>query len=192
MLKACAVLSFRYNIVGGLNPNEQEKTYNKLALYILEQQQFDKLLLQQINPSNENFETQFTNKKFKRTSRNHKIVKYILAKIERHRYQVAINLYSDLYTVEHILPEKPEDGWQQFNDNDVENFRYRLGNLTILEKKLNLSSDNKTYEQKAALYKTSGLNITKAIAERYNIWNKENIVQRQGFLAIIAQQIWQL
>jgi len=28
------VIAFRYNIVGGMNPNEQEKIYNKVAVGI--------------------------------------------------------------------------------------------------------------------------------------------------------------
>lgn len=34
------------------------------------------------------------------------------------------------YTIEHILPQSPAQGWEAFNDRDLEQFVHRIGNET--------------------------------------------------------------
>ncbi len=191
VLKACSVLSFRYNVIGGLNPNEQEKVYNEVALNMQKNKVFDSKMLENINPQDDSFETEFSNKSFKRTSRNHKIVKYIFAKMERHLYHSDIDLFSDLYSIEHILPESPDAGWEQFSDDALDRCVYRLGNLTILEKKLNKKTGTLSFQEKAPYYKSSSLEITLAIPKHYGEWTEDSINQRQRQLAKKAKEIWQ-
>lgn len=56
VLKACSIISFRYNIIGGLNPNEQENVYNAAALSIRKIKQFNLGDLRSIYPEDENFQ----------------------------------------------------------------------------------------------------------------------------------------
>ena len=108
ILKACTVISFRYNIIGGLNPNEQEKVYNETALKIREQSQFQLSWLGEVYVPDDSFMTEFSNKSFKRTGRNHKIVKYILAKIERSAYHSDIDVFSDFVLRRACIARKSE------------------------------------------------------------------------------------
>ena len=133
LLKDITTISFRYNVIGGLNPNDQETVYNDLALKIRSTDIYDKNILKKINPNDASFETAFSNKEFKRTTRNHKIVKYVLSKIERKLYSNDIDLFSDLYTIEHIMPESIDENWEHIPDDVYERCIYRLGNLAILE-----------------------------------------------------------
>ena len=82
LVKVCSVISFRYNIIGGLNPNEQEEVYNTIALKITQDKAFEIADLQSIYISDSSFENDFSIKQFRNTSRNHKIVKYIFSKLE--------------------------------------------------------------------------------------------------------------
>src|SRR5690606_28117905 len=95
LAKICSVISFRYNIIGGLNPNAQEDVYNQVALKIASQKTFNAQDFQNIYVSDINFENDFSTKEFKNTTRNHKIVKYILSKIEKYLYNNEIDPESD-------------------------------------------------------------------------------------------------
>ena len=151
---------------------------------------YDPSVLKKIDPRDDSFVTAFSNKEFKRTSRNHKIVKYILASIEKEKYHNDIDFMSDIYSIEHVLPEAIEDNWDEISDDVYQRCVYRLGNLTILEKSLNRQLGNTSYDDKKKLFSKSSLNITKAIPEHYNSWGEEEINNRQGQLAKVAKSIW--
>ncbi len=192
LAKICSVISFRYNIIGGLNPNAQEDVYNTVALKIAATKDFSILDFQNIYVSDINFENDFSTKEFKNTTRNHKIVKYILSKIELYLFKNEIEPESDLYTIEHILPENADYTWGEFTFEEINRCIYRVGNLTLLEKKLNREADQKPYNDKINLYKKSQSEITKSIYENYNIWNEDKLAARQRDLAKHAKAIWKI
>ena len=192
LLKDITTISFRYNVIGGLNPNDQETVYNDLALKIRSTDIYDKNILKKINPNDASFETAFSNKEFKRTTRNHKIVKYVLSKIERKLYSNDIDLFSDLYTIEHIMPESIDENWEHIPDDVYERCIYRLGNLAILETNLNSESGTKEYSKKKEIFLKSSLKTTITIPTHYNSWGENEINSRQSQLANQAKQIWRL
>ncbi len=143
LAKICSVISFRYNIIGGLNPNAQEDVYNTVALKISSNKRFEVADFQTIYVSDLNFENDFSTKEFRNTTRNHKIVKYILSKIEVYQHKNEIDPESDLFTIEHILPENADDTWENFTFEEINRSVYRMGNLTLLERKLNREAGQK-------------------------------------------------
>lgn len=188
----CSIISLRYNIIGGLNPNAQEDVYNAVALSIAEKKKFLVNDFQSIYVSDLNFENDFSTKEFKNTSRNHKIVKYLLSKIELYRHRNEIEPESDLYTIEHILPENAVDGWGDFKSDEISRCIYRIGNLTLLEKKLNKDADQKPFDKKKELYSLSNCEITKSIVEHFDSWNESKLAARQKELAKHAKAIWKI
>lgn len=192
ILKACSIISFRYNVIGGLNPNEQENVYNTVALNIRKNKQFNLSELRDIYPDDDRFEIEFSSKIFKSTTRNHRIVKYIFAEIERYRYHADIDQSSDLYTIEHIIPESAQDEWSYLGDEVIDRCVYRLGNLTLLEKNLNKEAGIKDFENKRGLYARSSIQLTRIIAEHYSEWTEETVSKRQDSLAVVAKSIWRL
>jgi uncharacterized protein with ParB-like and HNH nuclease domain len=192
LLKATVIISFRYNIIGGLNPNDQEAVYNKLAIKINKNKDIDLKDLNEIYIDDSNFVAAFCEKQFINTSRNHKIVKYIYAKIEKYKHQNDIPWDSDIYTIEHILPESADENWGDFTDEQINRSVYRLANLTILEKKLNKEAGVLPFIQKSLLLKQSNSNITKAITEHNDTWSEDKITARQKQLAKEAKSIWKL
>lgn len=192
LAKVCSVISFRYNIIGGLNPNAQEDVYNSVALKIAANQQFSISDFQSIYVSDLNFENDFSTKEFKNTSRNHKIVKYILTKLEWYKYQNEIDLDSDLYTIEHILPENADENWGEFTFEEISRSVYRIGNLTLLEKKLNREADQKCYAEKTNYFLKSYSKLTLSIPENFNSWNEDKIAARQREFAKDAKSIWKI
>ncbi len=192
LVKYCSVISFRYNVIGGFNPNEQEEIYNSISKKIYSQKSFDVSDFSPIYIQDNNFENNFSTKQFKNTSRNHKIVKYIYSKIEEYKYKNEINPESDIYTIEHILPESADETWGEFSNEEVNRSIYRLGNLTLLEKKLNKEAGVLQYEQKKTIFYKSNCNLTKVIPEYYSIWSEDKISARQKQLAKEAKAIWKI
>jgi len=190
--KICCVVSFRHGIIGGLNPNEQEAAYNSAALKITANKKFDVRDFQSIYVSDARFESDFSTKEFKNSSRNHKIIKYILTKIERAMSGNEIDPESDVYTVEHILPEHADKQWGEFSFDEINRSVYKIGNFTLLEKKLNQKAAQLSYESKKAIYADSNCQLTKTLSEHYESWNEEKIGSRQRTLAKQAKAIWKI
>ena len=192
ILKSCAVISFRYNIIGGLNPNEQEETYNKIANYISTNKSFNLEDFRSIYVSDINFENDFKTKYFKRTAKNHKIVKYIYSKIERHTYSNDLNSESDNFTIEHILPESADENWGDFNNEQINRSIYRLGNLALLESTLNREAGVKSYQDKKEILSKSNCHSTRLVPENYKNWDENKISARQRELSKLAKSIWRI
>ena len=191
LVKSCVVISFRYNVIGGLNPNEQEDAYNNIALKILETKKINISDLKTIYVTDENFETAFSNKNFKNTDKN-KIVKYILAKLEKYKFRNDISVESDLFTIEHILPESADEAWGAFDNEAINRSVNRIGNLSLLEKKLNKNANNLKYEEKKGFYMESNCKLTSSMIEQFDEWNEANLSSRQKELAKDAKVIWRI
>ncbi len=192
LAKICSVISFRYNIIGGLNPNAQEDVYNTVALKISSNKRFEVADFQSIYVSDLNFENDFSTKEFKNTTHNHKIVKYILSKIEVYQHKNEIDPESDLFTIEHILPENADDTWGNFTFEEINRSVYRMGNLTLLERKLNREAGQKGYVEKIVLFAQSNSELTKTLPDNFNTWNEDKLAARQRELAKHAKAIWKI
>ena len=190
VLRAVTVVSFRYNVIGGLNPNEQETAYNGIARRLRSGERFQEQMLLPVYPSDDSFKVEFTNAEFKRTA--HKVASYILGKLEQQMHGARIDVQSPSITIEHILPESPDDGaWDHIADDALEQFVYRLGNLILLEKSLNEKCGSKDFETKKAFYKKSAVPSATAIAA-YAHWDEQTISNRQWELARVATSVWRL
>ena len=95
----------------------------------------------------------------------------------------------DSFSIEHILPESPSSDWRQnFNDAQIEEMVYRVGNLTPLEPHLNRQVGNELYPIKRTVYQQSVYTLTKnVLAEE---WNPNTLAARQRHLAQRATHIW--
>ena len=89
-------------------------------------------------------------------------------------------------------------------------YKIKLGNLTLLEKPINIVASNDFFEQKKPLYQTSKNYLTSSISslaevgknssitrineklESYPEWNASSIKRRQAVLIDLASDIWQL
>lgn len=196
VLRVCSVISFRYNVISGLNPNEQEAVYNRAARGV-----FSGTLsnvtqvaseLKDIYPSDEAFYNAFAAKSIN-TNRSKKIARYILFALEN---QIAAtggrrDFEEESATIEHILPESFSSEWaESFSFDQQPNYVYRIGNLTLLEANKNRDCERKTYSEKLEIYKTSQYKITSAID--YPEWTPTQIKLRQDKLANYAKAIWQI
>ena len=191
VLKACTVISMRYNVIGGLNPNEQDRVYNDAALRIHRERRFELEWMRDIYTDDERFAAAFATADFKDTPRNNKIVKYILAAIERKVHGGVIDPLGQGYSIEHVLPESPGGDWSM-EEEAMERSLYRLGNLALLEPALNRDAGTQAFSRKRSIYLRSDISSTRALAERYETWDEEQIGTRQRHMADVAKEIWRL
>ncbi len=197
ILRACSVISFRYNVIGGRSTAEQERTYSRISRDIADGKltsAFDVIRrMQPIYPSDEAFRADFVVKQFKTTSqRNKSVASHILFRLERQLTGAMLDRGDANYTLEHVLPEKPAELWPGFSEESADWSVYRLGNLTPLEKKLNRDIGNAGFEVKRTAYEQSAFAITRAIAERNAEWTPQRIEARQEFLAGLATAVWRI
>lgn len=105
------------------------------------------------------------------------LAKLSLVILEEHRTRETINF--DYAQVEHIMPQRLNAEWrlQVANADKVkEQYGGTLGNLTLT--KYNQEMSNKPYSEKKEFYKDSNVSLTREVAETYNQWGKEEIIDR--------------
>lgn len=189
LFKNILYICFRYNVICDRNPNDQDAPFNTLAMVITQEKRVDYQALSSIVIDDNVFENSFTDKSFPYTSRNAKIVRYILSTLEKHDGSTQnVSFLDENATIEHILPQNATEGW----DIDEEKQRqlvFRLGNTCLLEKKLNLDIKNDIFEDKVKQYAKSSYLDAQKIANTLH-WTENNIITRQKRMAHIAVNIW--
>jgi uncharacterized protein with ParB-like and HNH nuclease domain len=129
--------------------------------------------------------------------------KYILDRIEEEHYMRAGSGkgVQDRSTVdiEHIAPRQvwnadKYSSWIQYLDcseEEFEEYKNRIGNLTLLENSVNQTASDRPFKQKCDIYKErTDFLMTQAIAEEYNKWGIEKITGRSENMADIICEIW--
>ena len=197
LLRAIAAVSFRYNVICSRQSNEQEVVYNNIAVELSSRRINDVATaiarLRPVYPDDQEFRAAFTDKSLRTTSsRNNKVVRFILFRLEEQLSGQSLEFESAKYGIEHILPENPGDGWDQFDDQQQEASTYRLGNLTILATADNRDLGNTGFANKLEIYRRSNLAITRKISEEYDAWTEEKIRSRQEWMAKQATGIWRI
>jgi hypothetical protein len=194
LLRCCCMLAFRYNVIGGLNPNKLEDEYNKTAKDVyagnLTNTRDVFKNLKSVYVSDEEFETAFSLKSIVTKGKGTRLVRYILFSLENQISNKKYDFSDSSITIEHILPENPSQDWETyFNIEDQIQYMFRLGNYTLLEESKNKDCFNSLYPKKKEIYKSSNYKIT-AQDSVYDEWSPEKILERQKKLAKYAKTVW--
>jgi hypothetical protein len=197
VLRACVIISFRYNVIGSQPTNEQERVYNQVAEKIATGRLADAtavmMAMSSIYPGDVAFRANFSEKSMRTTqSRNKRVVRYILCALEKQLTAAALDFDSDSFNLEHVLPENPEAGWEAFSEDELEALVFRLGNLTLLQKGANKDLGNAPYAQKKPVFAASNFGITRKVAEDNADWTPERLAARQNWMANQATSIWRI
>ena len=117
--------------------------------------------------------------------------------------------------IEHILPNTPtaelRQNWDAENPTaDYYDYKNRLGNLTLLEKPINIVAGNDFYSAKQAEYRKSSNYLTRSLVELTSVglntsisrinekleafptWDATSIEKRHGMLIALARDIWRI
>jgi hypothetical protein len=146
--------------------------------------------------------------------------RYLLAKLTQH-VEMAFKGMSaagslgefTALEIEHILPDNPEAELRQSfttanPGNSYDEDKVRLGNLTLLEKPINIVASNGFFEKKKPEYAKSGNYLTRSIAAlnavgknssitrinekllAFESWSARDIERRQGMLIALGKDVW--
>ncbi|MDA7986928.1 MAG: DUF262 domain-containing HNH endonuclease family protein [Alphaproteobacteria bacterium] len=153
-----------------------------------------------IYPSDAKFEFEFSS--FDANSKN---ALYILSELnaELHKHKMTLGIVKGDISVEHIMPMTiknsdwepyliKKNGLKKFLELDDyhKNFRWKLGNLTLLNKSEN--KGNASFQVKREkYYKDDEANITNGLI-RWSEWHHETISERQREFSRLALKIWTL
>ncbi len=197
MLRACSIISLRYNVISSLVTNEQERTYNSAAQRIASEELTSAAqtirALAPIYVNDAAFQQNFAAKVLRTTSsRNNRIALHILFAVETHLTGQQYDADSPRYSLEHILPEHPGANWPRFSDEQADAAVYRLGNFTLLEAAANRDLGNQAFAAKREAYASSGFELTRRVAQENQDWNLDRLAERQRWLALQATAIWRI
>jgi hypothetical protein len=124
------------------------------------------------------------------------LIKYILININNSLSWENTDYNSDNWTIEHILPQNPDNSWdEEFSENIRESFISKLWNYLLLELSLNKQAENQKFWEKIKFYSKSKYFVAKDFNKYYsdeNWWNTANIERLQNFYAKKSKDIWRL
>lgn len=117
---------------------------------------------------------------------------YILGRLENYNHKEHLNVED--FTIEHIMPQTPNDDWRRDlgeNWEDVyEKYIHTIGNLTLTGYNSELS--NKSFIEKRDReggFKDSHLRLNHYLTDK-NTWNEELILERAEELINLSCNIW--
>jgi len=146
-------------------------------------------------------------------------IRYILAKIAQYLDQERLGSYIpqvlDNYItkgveIEHILPFNPALNLRDEIGEEYDDLKIRLGNLTLLEKTMNIVVSNDFFSKKILEYGKSPYYISKSISaldsigqnssvtrlnhklKSFDKWDKVSISERQELLYNLSKDIWKI
>lgn len=197
ILRSIVSFSFRYNVICNKQTNELEKMYNDICLKLEEDNSnvLSTVLKGMKNsyPEDNEFRNAFARKELRTTSsRNKKVARYLLFSIEKDISGVDYEVESKKYNIEHILPENPGEGWDSFREENIPNYIYKIGNMTLMDAKANRDIGNTPFSEKITMYAESEFKQTSSIVEHYSEWKETIVDSRQTQLAKRASSIWRV
>lgn len=197
LMRACVIISFRYNVIAGLQASEQERTYGAVAEKISKGDLAGlPAILTALKPiyiGDPQFKAAFVEKVIRTTNtRNKRVVRYLLCALEKQTGGNDHDTDSDSFNIEHILPQNPSEGWNQFRDEDTEIIAYRIGNMTLMQTGANRDAGNASFTEKRPAYAVSLFEITKKVATDNADWTPERLSARQTWMANQASSIWRI
>jgi len=189
LAKALVAVVVRHNIVCSLDRAKLESLVYAAGKKISSRERYNVAVmdLQKISPADNQFQGSFATLAF--SSADISIARYLLRALDvtlgkTHEVTAA---GPDHVHVEHIYPRNPESGQKWL---EHETYVKRLGNLTLLDRRLNEQIKNAPFATKRdQAYRTSRLEITKALAEQQD-WSPQTIQERQSLLCTLAESTW--
>lgn len=193
-LKIIAVVVLRFSMIGRRALHLMERVFNETAIGVsngtIKSPADIVSSLAPVYVADDQFRADFRRIAFPERSQR-KLVTYILLQLEAQiTGKAVVDFESGDTTIEHILPENPGDGWESFTGDHRQAYTHRLGNLALLEPKLNRLAANLPIEEKAEIYAQSQFQLTRDAAKL--AWNPAAIELRQDQLAKIATAAWRI
>ncbi|PWF26536.1 DUF262 domain-containing protein [Ancrocorticia populi] len=190
LLVKIAKWSVRAQFAGRIGAGASEEAFAAAAAAISDgrvtNQQGVREILSKLIPTDAEFRLAFTAYGKLPTNR----AKYVLAMLEKaadaktQQPERPLDWTSTGVTIEHIMPQS------KGQNEEATDFKIReIGNLTLLEKRLNHQLSSRPYSEKRSVYGESSYSLTQALAA-IDSWDIECIGRRTEFLADLACLAW--
>ncbi|MBF0720377.1 DUF262 domain-containing protein [Mammaliicoccus sciuri] len=188
VLTAIETVIVRNIVVADENPNTFETKFAEIAYNIthhdLDNTESIISELQLITLNDKEFEERFANLTVKQDQEK----RYLLRAIDSfENKETQIIKDNNIVHIEHIMPQKPSK-WN-VDPEQAEEYKNRLGNLTLLGEEYNKNASNDTFEKKKEVYKKSKIEMNKELVNLEK-WTFDDIENRQKNLAKLAVKIW--
>lgn len=186
LVKALITAFVRHNTIGGLENSKLESVVYTLAKSLRDAFDFEAAIdvLRRISPYDNRFTADFAVASVPRRAS----ARYLLRNLE-HAMRATRELDvapPSRVQVEHVYPQTPAAGERWPNHAAAIN---RLGNLSLLARKLNAAIRNGNFAAKLPSYAISELLLTQDLLP-YGNWDETNINARQEAMSHLAQNIW--
>ncbi len=178
------------------NPNEFEKDYSKWAVAMrLGTTSIDQIIATIIEETPADDEV--SEEMVEMNGVSPEVGHYILTKINDAQQNSLSRAWRNNPTVEHVIPQNPENWWEEFLRSKglkAKSLVDRLGNLTILSAQDNEELGNLPYPQKRERYLATRLpiNVATFTASEFNEFTADAIKKREEVMAslVIELQLW--
>ncbi|GAD51316.1 hypothetical protein MBEHAL_0076 [Halarchaeum acidiphilum MH1-52-1] len=141
-----------------------------------------------------------------RDFKNNDFTKYILDRIEEEHYMKSGGREKSVgdrssVDIEHIAPQRAWTAdkyseWKQYlncSKEEFEEYKQRIGNLTLLQNSLNQTASDNPFVQKCEIYRNgTDFLMTQAIPDEYDEWRLEQIHDRTEEIADIICEVWSM
>ncbi len=187
LAQALLVAFVRHNVIGGLESTQLEQVVYSIARDLRANQDFPAAIHQliQFAPGDNAFRNAFASASLPRRA----TARYILRELElnlRATEELDVAPPSRVH-VEHIYPQNPQPGGKWANHSAAIN---RIGNLTLLSRRLNAAGQNADFNTKRGFYDESELLLTRQLLP-LAAWDFGTLEQRQVQLSNLALGIWE-
>jgi hypothetical protein len=188
LTKYLYILAIRYNVICHHSPNEQESAYNQLAIKVYSKEYTrashvkNSNIFKKLYPSDESFFNAFEFHKMP-SKRSAKKIRFLLAEIET--YLGHKTEYTET-TLEHICPYNPDEVWDSYFGDGINDIQDRLGNVVLLEKD---ELKRASFADKKTAYLATHYPLAQKVAS-YEEWNLQNLNTYQAWLSEQAVKTW--
>lgn len=194
---------FRWVTIGDFSVGKANETFNKVLKLLKDGETKKSIVFEPFKNDYHRINDEEFIKSFKsfRTKDNY-VAKYILGKIHAHtQNNECIPDFNKIH-LEHVLPQQTKlwmEGEEIFSPTAgtvLDDWVYQLGNMTLLNSKLNQKIGNSVFSKKVEKYKDSPFYMTGDIYKKFKNnkyqWSSEVIIKRADAWATLAVNIWPL
>jgi hypothetical protein len=193
LFKLIATVTFRATSVLKLNSGEIYRAWNRAAIRVASGELNSVAGISDatraIHGEDDQFRAAFENLDIPAAGPRKKLLRYILSELESDAVGRAIDWEADAFTIEHIMPASPATNWE-VDEGERETYSTRVGNYIPLEANLNRDADQRSFDEKVAIYRRSSYSLPQKVEAHE--WGPEAIRQHSAEMSKRAAHIWRI
>lgn len=193
LFRILAIYTFRANVVLGRNTGDIYRAWNRAAVQVTERDACRPgelaASMRDIYGDDATFRSRFSELELPARGSRKKLLRYVLAELERDASKRTIDWETDSFTIEHVASEHGDEDWTGSEDQRAR-ILHRIGNFVPLEAHLNREAANLDFASKLEIYARSAYSLPKSLAG--TDWGPEQIRHRSQEYAKRAAHIWRV